>query len=164
MTRPFSPRIKYRILVAHGALVLVGGTLVPIAHVVYGTLSETKRFAIVKRAGAAVRCACGCDVWATLAEIQFDHAKAHVSGGLTSIGNGRPLRARPCHAAKSAAEQAVTGKITSVRRKLSVTLGLKPRDDTHQPRPSVRWRRAWPARSLSNPSLKRRFDGRVVRA
>lgn len=161
MTKPFSPRQKYRILVAHGALVLVGGELTPIARVVYGTLSETKRFAIVKRLGAAVRCACGCAVWASLSDIQFDHERQHAAGGLTSIGNGRPLRARPCHAEKSAAEQAITGKVTSVRRKLSVTLGLKPRDDTRNPEHRVRGRRVWPTRSFGNSKFKRRFDGHV---
>lgn len=158
MTRPFTPRQKFRILVHHEALVLVAGELVPIARVAFGTMSETKRFALAKAWGGAVKCACDCGVWAPLAEIEFDHVKEHVAGGPTAIMNGAPLRRRPCHAAKTAASAAVTGKVRRVRRKLSVTIGLREVSTT-SPRTT---RRSWPTRSLGHAHLKRRFDGTVV--
>ena len=160
MTRPFTPRQKYRILVTHGAMVLVEGELRPIARVAFGTISETRRYQLARTWGGAVRCACGCGVWAPLGDIEFDHVKEHVSGGPTAIENGAPLRRRPCHAAKTAASAAVTGKVRRVRRKLSVTIGLRENDSSPQARHS---HRSWPTRSLGHPFLRRRFDGVVER-
>lgn len=160
MTKPFSPGQKYRILVHFGALVLQDGEFTPIAQVRFGTLSTHKRFALCRKWGAAVRCACGCGVWAPLAEVDFDHVKEHVSGGWTEIANGQPLRRDPCHYAKSAIGSAVTGKVTRTRRKLSVT--LMKRDAQLSP---ARKRKAWPTRSLpSRPfdtRLRKRMDGTV---
>lgn len=162
MTKPFTPAQKFRILVMHGAMMLAQDTAIPIARFPWATLSSTKRYEIAKRLNCVVRCACGCGVWAPLAEIDFDHKHEHVNGGLTAISNGAPLRRQPCHAAKTAASAAVTGKVTSCRNKLSVPLGLKPRDDNHH-QPGVRRGRAWPTRSLRHPLLRRRFDGTVER-
>ena len=159
MTKPFSPRMKYRILVGHGALVVVDGVFVPIARVAYGTMSETKRFALTRAWGYAVQCACGCKVWAPGQDIQFDHETPHVQTRRSLISDGRPLRRSPCHAAKSAAEQAITGKVTSVRRKLTVALGLKPLKEGRE----IVKGRVWPSRSLTDPRWKRGFNGHVER-
>lgn len=155
MTKPFSPGQKFRILVRYCALVLQDGEFTPIAQVRFGTLSTHKRFALCRKWGTAVRCACGCGVWAPLAEIDFDHVKEHVTGGLTEIGNGQPLRREPCHQAKSAIGAAITGKVTRTRRKLSVTL---KRDAQHSP---ARKRRAWPTRPLEGRPFDTRFRKRM---
>lgn len=159
MTRSFTPRQKYRILVTHGAMVLVEGELRQIARVAFGTISETRRYQLARAWGGAVRCACGCATWAPFGDIEFDHVKEHVSGGPTAIQNGAPLRRRPCHAAKTAASAAVTGKVRRVRRKLSVTI---TRDASTSKEARTR-KRSWPTRSLSHPFLRRRFDGSVER-
>jgi len=158
VTKPFTPRQKYRILVAHDAQVIVDGALVHVARYVYGTMSETRRFAMLRGLDCIVRCACGCGVWAPIAEIDFDHKHEHVNGGPTAISNGAPLRRQPCHAAKTAASAAVTGKVTRVRRKLSVTIR---RNDS--PCQGARPRRSWPTRSLTDPNWKRCFGGKVER-
>jgi hypothetical protein len=147
VTKPFSSLKKYRILVNHGALVVVDGAFVPIAKVAFGTMSRTKRYALCRKWGAAVRCACGCGVWARLSDVDFDHVKEHVSGGLTAIANGAPLRRQPCHAAKSAVMAAVTGKVRKVRRKLTLGIARKPR-------------RSWGSRGFDK-RLRRKFDGTV---
>ena len=159
MTRPFTPRQKYRILVTYDAQVIVDGALVHVARYVYGTQSETRRFAMLRDLDCIVRCACGCGVWAPLAETDFDHQHEHVNGGPTAISNGQPLRRTPCHAAKTAASAAVTGKVRRVRRKLSVTTGIRE-NDSPRARPS---HRSWPTRSLTHPTLKRTFGGKVER-
>ena len=158
MTKPFTPRQKYRILVAHDAQVIVDGALVHVARYVYGTQSETRRFAMLRDLDCIVRCACGCGVWAQLRDVDFHHVNEFANGGPTAIQNGAPLRRQPCHARLSAAYAAVTGKVTRVRRKLSVTTGIRE-NDSPRARPS---HRSWPARSMSHPHLKRRFDGSVV--
>ena len=160
MTKPFTPRQKYRILVAYDAQVLVDGALVPVAHAVPGTPSETLRYQVLRlKLNCAVRCACGCNTWAPLHAIDFDHVKDFVSGGPTAIGNGAPLRRSPCHAAKSARAMATTGKVTRTKRKLSVTTGLRE-DDSPTARTS---RRSWPQRSFpksSRPMQSRGFQKR----
>ncbi len=162
MTRPFTPAQKFRILVNHEAVMLVAGEAVPVSRFHWGTLSNTKRFAIARRLNCAVKCSCGCGVWAPLSEIDFDHVKEHVSGGLTAIKNGAPLRRKPCHAAKSAEMAAVTGKVRRVKRKLTVTLGLRGDPSTSpDDADDRRRRRAWPQRRMSHPTLRRRFDGTV---
>lgn len=156
MTKPFTPRQKYRILVTHDAQVIVDGALVHVARYVYGTMSETRRFSMLRDLDCIVRCACGCGVWAQLRDIDFHHVNEFANGGPTAIQNAAPLRRQPCHARLSAAYAAVTGKVRRVRRKLSVTIR---RNDSPRARPS---HRSWPARSMSHPHLKRRFDGSVV--
>jgi len=160
MTKPFTPRQKYRILVAYDAQVIVDGALVPVAHYVYGTPGDERRFKMLRRdLNCAVRCACGCDTWAALSDIDFDHERQHAAGGLTEISNGRPLRRTPCHVAKSASEQVVTGWVTRVRNKLSVTI---TRDDSNSPESRTRkW--SWPPRSFpksSRPMQSRGFQKR----
>lgn len=160
MTKPFTPRQKYRILVAHDAQVIVDGALVPVAHYVYGTQSETLRYRELRvKVNCAVKCACGCDTWAPLSAIDFDHETPHVQTQRSLISDGRPLRRTPCHVAKSASEQVVTGWVTRVRNKLSVTTGLRE-DDSPTARPS---RRSWPQRSFpksSRPMQSRGFQKR----
>lgn len=158
MTKPFTPAQKFRILVTYDAQVIVDGALVHVARYVYGTMSETRRFAMLRDLDCIVRCACGCGVWAPLRDIQFDHETPYVQTRRSLISDGRPLRRAPCHVEKSAREQKVTGKVTRVRRKLSVTTGIRE-NDSPQARPS---HRSWPTRSMSHPHLKRRFDGSVV--
>lgn len=158
MTKPFTPRQKYRILVAHDAHVIVDGALVHVARYVYGTMSETRRFAMLRDLDCIVRCACGCGVWAQLRDIDFHHVNEFANGGPTAIQNAAPLRRQPCHARLSAAYAAVTGKVRRVRRKLSVTIG---RNDS--PCQGARPRRSWPTRSLTDPNWKRCFGGKVER-
>ena len=158
MTKPFTARQKYRILVTYDAQVIVEGALVHVARYVYGTQSETRRFAMLRDLDCIVRCACGCGVWAQLRDVDFHHVNEFANGGPTAIRNGAPLRRQPCHARLSAAYAAVTGKVTRVRRKLSVTIR---RNDS--PDPGARPRRSWPARSLTHPTLKRCFGGKVER-
>lgn len=157
MTKPFTARQKYRILVTHDAQVIVDGALVHVARYVYGTQSETRRFAMLRDLDCIVRCACGCSVWAQLRDVDFDHETPHVQTQRSLTSEGRPLRRTPCHAEKSAREQKVTGKVTRVRRKLSVTIR---RNDS--PCQGARPRRSWPQRSLTNPNWKRTFAGAVV--
>lgn len=158
MTRPFTPKQKYRILVAHDAQVIVDGALVHVARYVYGTQSETRRFAMLRRLDCIVRCACGCGVWAQLRDIDFHHVNEFANGGPTAIQNAAPLRRQPCHARLSAAYAAVTGKVRRVRRKLSVTIR---RNDS--PCQGARPRRSWPTRSLTDPNWKRGVGGKVER-
>jgi hypothetical protein len=166
MTVPFSPAQKYRILVTFDAQVIVNDTLTPVSRYVYGVVSETRRYAMLRRMNCAVRCACGCDVWSPLGTTDFDHIKEHVSGGPTAISNGAPLRRHPCHAAKTAASAGITGWVTRTKRKLSVTTGLREDDSILQgdsypkARPS---RRSWPQRSFpksSRPMQSRPFQKR----
>jgi hypothetical protein len=151
VTRPFTPAQKFRILVTYDALVVVDGVFAPIGKVIFGTLSNHKRYALCRKWGAVVRCACGCGVWARLEDIDFDHHQDHVMGGLTAISNGRPLRRNPCHAAKTAKGAAITGKVRRVRRKLSVTRrcgeGLAP---------APLKRRPWPTRSIQSRPFPQR--------
>lgn len=160
MTKPFSPAQKHRILVHNGALVVQDGAFVPIAQVRFATLSLHRRFKLAREWGCAVKCACGCGVWARLQDVDFDHIKDHVMGGPTAIANGRPLRRQPCHAAKSAASQAVTGKVTRVRRKLSVT---RRRDAEPSPATTAK-RSAWPTRSFTSSKIKRRIASRPMQS
>ena len=160
MTVAFSPAKKYRILVTFDAQVIVGDALIPVARYAYGVVSETRRYAMLRRElNCAVRCACGCGVWAPLSAIDFDHEIPHVQSRRSLASDGRPLRRTPCHVAKSAVEQKVTGKVTRVRNKLSVTTGLRE-DDSPTARPS---RRSWPQRSFpksSRPMQSRPFQKR----
>lgn len=160
MTRPFSPAQKFRILVRFDAQIIVDNTLVHVSQFSYGTMNDYRRFKMLRRdINCAVRCACGCDTWAPLCEIDFDHVLEHVSGGLTAISNGAPLRRSPCHAAKSARAMATTGKVTRTKRKLSVTTGLRE-DDSHPARTS---HRSWPQRAFpksSRPIQSRGFQKR----
>jgi hypothetical protein len=170
VTKPFTARQKYRILVTYNAQAFVEGRLIPVAHYVYGTMSETRRFAMLQRAlNCAVKCACGCDAWAPLREIEFDHVKNWASGGRSTLCNGRPLRRTPCHADKTAAEAAVTGKCVRVRRKLathqarptlSATDGISENDSRGRARTS---RRPWPKRSFTDPRWRKTFAGTVER-
>ena len=160
MTKPFTPRQKYRILVAYDAQVIVDGALVPVAHYVYGTQSETLRYRELRlKLNCAVRCACPCATWAPLGETDFDHIKEFVSGGPTAISNGAPLRRSPCHARKTAASAATTGWVRRVKRKLSVTI---TRDDSTSKESRTRkW--SWPQRSFpksSRPMQSRGFQKR----
>lgn len=159
MARDFTPRQKYRILVNHGAVILWDG-MIPIERFPWMTGSETKRFGILRRFNCAVKCACGCDVWSPLATTDFDHVLEHVSGGYTAISNGAPLRRSPCHAKKTAAIAATTGKITRTKRKLSVTTGIREGDSRSPARTS---HRSWPTRSFpksSRPMQSRPFPKR----
>lgn len=159
MTVAFSPAKKYRILVTFDAQIIVGDALVPVARYAYGVVSETRRYAMLRRLACIVKCACGCDTWAPRGHIEFDHEHNWASGGRSALSNGRPLRRTPCHVAKSAVEQKVTGKVTRVRNKLSVTTGLRE-DDSPRARTS---RRSWPQRSFpksSRPMQSRGFQKR----
>ena len=160
MTVAFSPAQKFRILVRFDAQIIVDNTLTHVSRYAYGTERDDKRFGMLrKRVDCAVRCACGCDVWAPLCDIDFDHVKEFVSGGLTAVSNGQPLRRTPCHAEKSAIGAGVTGWVRKARRKLSVTTGLRD-DDSPRARPS---RRSWPQRSFpksSRPMQSRGFQKR----
>lgn len=160
MTVPFSPAQKYRILVTFDAQIIVDGSLVPVSRYAYGTGNDALRFRKLRRElNCAVKCACGCDTWAPLSEIDFDHVLEHVSGGLTAISNGAPLRRSPCHAKKTAASAATTGWVRRVKRKLSVTI---TRDDSTSKESRTRkW--SWPTRSLTDPKWKKCFGGRVER-
>lgn len=163
MTKPFSTPQKLRILVAYGALMREGDGWVPIGQYRFGTMNKAKRYAIAKRAGCAVKCACGCETWAPLQDIEFDHDKDHANGGPTVIANGRPLRRTPCHAAKTAASQAVTGKITRVKRKLTVRrLEREEGQDLERPDRRTWGRRPFPSRPLkgSRPMRSRPFPQR----
>jgi hypothetical protein len=160
MTRAFTPHQKYRILVNHGAVILRGDEVVRLSRFFWMTGSETKRFGMLRRLNCAVRCSCGCGVWAPLREIDFDHVKEFVNGGLTAIENGAPLRRTPCHEAKTSASAAVTGKVTRTKRKLSVTTR---RNDSPDLELRARPRRSWPQRSMSNQYWRKRFDGSVER-
>lgn len=159
MTRAFSPRKKYRILVNFGALIIVGDSITLLSQMAWRTESETKRFKLLRHLNCAVRCACGCDTWAPLRDIDFHHVKEHANGGLTEISNGAPLRRQPCHARFSAAHAAVTGKVTRTRRKLSVTTRRNDSLTEEVTRP----RKPWPTRPLSNPKWKKCMDGTVER-
>jgi len=161
MTKPFTPRQKYRILVAYDAQVIVGDALVPVARYAYGVVSETRRYAMLRRElNCAVRCACGCGVWAPLSAIDFDHETPHVQTQRSLTSDGRPLRRTPCHVAKSASEQVVTGWVTRVRNKLTVTA---TRDDSTSKESRTRkW--SWPQRSFpksSRPMQSRPFPKRL---
>ena len=162
MTRPFSPAQKFRILVSFDAQIIVDNTLTNVSRYAYGTERDDKRFGMLRRElNCAVRCACGCGVWAPLSAIDFDHEIPHVQTQRSLISDGRPLRRTPCHVAKSASEQVVTGWVTRVRNKLSVTTGLRE-DDSSSPEARTS-HRSWPQRSLTHPTLKRTFSGKVER-
>lgn len=161
MTRAFSPAQKFRILVAFDAQVIVNDTLVPIARFAYGTESDEKRFRLLQRKlDCAVKCACGCDTWAPLNAIEFDHRKNWASGGRSTLDNGQPLRTYPCHRnEKCAGEQVVTGWVRKVKRKLLVTI---TRDDSTSKESRPR-KRSWPQRSFpksSRPMQSRGFQKR----
>lgn len=162
MTVAFSPAKKYRILVTFDAQIIVGDALVPVARYAYGVISETRRYAMLRRElNCAVRCACGCGVWAPLSAIDFDHEIPHVQSRRSLASDGRPLRRTPCHHAKSASEQKVTGKVTRVRNKLSVTTGLREIESISQE--TRHSRRSWPQRSFpksSRPMQSRGFQKR----
>lgn len=159
MTKPFSTKQKLRILVWHGAVALHRGEFVPIARLPFGTMNAAKRYARLMVAGCAVKCACGCEVWAKLQDIDFDHDRDFVSGGPTVIANGRPLRRQPCHAAKSARARAVTGKVTRARRKLRVREKPTSRDgDQPSPPQRARTRSSIPSRLF--PKVSRPFPQR----
>lgn len=166
MTRPFSTSQKFRILVRFDAQIIIDGHLVPVSQYAYGTMSDTKRFGMLRRLDCAVRCACGCDTWAPLWSIDFDHETPHVQTQRSLVSDGRPLRRTPCHHAKNAVEQKVTGKVTRVRNKLSVTTGLREDDSSLQgdSYPKTRTsRRSWPQRSFpksSRPIPSRGFQKR----
>ena len=157
MTKPFTPRQKFRILVRFDAQIIEAGTLTRGSSYAYGTDNDTKRFRMLRRTlNCAVRCACGCGVWAPLSAIDFDHEIPHAQSQRSLTKDGRPLRRTPCHHAKNAIEQKVTGKVTRTKRKLRIQPtkgGL-----TH---PQDRQVRGW--RSLTHPTLKRTFSGKVER-
>ena len=161
MTRPFSPAQKFRILVSFDAQIIVDNTLTHVSRYAYGTGNDAKRFRMLRRElNCVVRCACGCDTWAPLSAIDFDHEIPHVQSQRSLTSEGRPLRRTPCHHAKSASEQKVTGKVTRVRNKLSVTTGLREDDSPRAARTS---RRSWPQRSFpksSRPMQSRGFQKR----
>lgn len=144
MTKPFTLREKLRILVNHRALVVQDGAFVPIGRFVFGTMNAHGRWRRLRKAGCAVKCACGCAVWARLDDIDFDHIQEHAAGGPTVIGNGRPLRRRPCHAKKSAASMAVTGWVTRTRRKLRV----REKSEIGQGSGDTRTRSSFPSRGF----------------
>ena len=158
MTQPFSLAQKLRILVNHRALVAVDGEWVAIARFAFGTMNAASRWRRLRRAGCAVKCGCGCGIWARLEDIQFDHERQHAAGGSTVIANGRPLRTAPCHAAKSASEQAVTGWVVSVRRKFRV----RDKEEMREARQGAA-RSAWASRTrglLSRALQSRPFPKR----
>ena len=161
MTRPFSPAQKFRILVSFDAQIIVDNTLTNVSRYAYGTERDDKRFGMLRRElNCAVRCACGCGVWAPLSAIDFDHEIPHVQSQRSLTSEGRPLRRTPCHHAKSASEQVVTGWVTRVRNKLSVTTGIRE-DDSPRARNS---HRSWPQRSFpksSRPMQSRPFQKRL---
>ena len=163
MTRPFSPAQKFRILVTFDAQIIVDNTLTHVSRYAYGTGNDAKRFRMLRReVNCAVRCACGCDTWVPLSAIDFDHEIPHVQSQRSLTSEGRPLRRTPCHHAKSAVEQKVTGKVTRVRRKLSVTTGLREIDSISQE--TRHSRRSWPQRSFpksSRPMQSRPFQKRL---
>lgn len=151
MTRAFTPAQRFRILIAHTAVVIVNDALVPVSQFKFGTLSDTRRFAMLRRLNCAVLCSCGCDTWAPLWWIDFHHLNEHANGGATVVKNGAPLRRQPCHAGLSAAFAAITGKVTRTRRKLSVTTGLREDDSLTQKVTRTR-KRSWPQRSFPKSS------------
>lgn len=174
MTRAFTPAQKFRILVNHGALALWGGAFLPVSQVPFGTMNLEKRFRNLQRIGGAVKCGCGCDVWARLQDVEFDHIKNWASGGRSTLENGQPLRTYPCHRnEKCAGEQVVTGWVRRVRRKLatrqalyedkdpprqgsqcaaskvlSVTAIRRNDSSVEDPCSTARPRRSWPTRSF----------------
>lgn len=163
MSRAFSPAQKFRILVAFDAQVIVNDTLVSVARFTYGTESDEKRFRLLQRKlNCAVKCACGCDTWAPVRDIEFDHRKNWASGGRSTLDNAQPLRTYPCHRnEKCAGEQVVTGWVRKVRRKLSVTTGIRENDSRSPARHS---HRSWPTRSFpksSRPMQSRPFPKRL---
>lgn len=159
MSRQFTPRQKYRIAVMHDAVIMVDDGLVPVSKWIFGTESEGKRFQIMRRMQCAVMCACGCETWAPLWDIQFDHTDPHCYGGATHVSNGRPLTVA-CHRKKSRVEHAATARDDRIRRKLSVTTGIRENDSRS---PARNPRQSWPKRSLTNPKWKKCFGGRVER-
>lgn len=160
MTKPFSPAQKFRILVTFDAQIIVDGSLVPVSRYAYGTSNDALRFRMLRRSlNCAVKCACGCDTWAPLHGIQFDHRDPHCYGGATHVSNGRPLTVA-CHRKKSRVEHAATARDDRIRRKLSVTTGVRENDSRS---PARNPRQSWPKRSLTNPKWKKCFGGRVER-
>jgi hypothetical protein len=160
MTKPFTAPQKLRILVHHGAMVLDAGAWVPIGQYRFGTMNRVKRFKILQRVGCAVKCACGCGVWAPLPDIQFDHEHQHALGGATVISNGRPLRTDPCHRAKSAAENTLIADCDRIGRKFRV----RSKDEIAAERATTpRWHRSFPSRrfpAATRALAARRFPTR----
>lgn len=157
MTRAFSPSQRLVILERHEAYVLTQGGMIHVREYMIGR-GATSRFKALRKVATAIMCACGCDVWAPLSDIQFDHIDPHCYGGRTTISNGRPLTVA-CHRIKSRGEHAATARDDRIRRKLSVATGI----EKGSPQPTACSGRSWPQRSLSNPNWKRCFDGRLER-
>lgn len=160
MTKPFTAAQKFRILVHHRAVVVEDGTFVPIAKVRFGTISKARRFRLAQQWGCAVLCACGCGVWARLDDVQFDHERQHALGGATVLANGRPLRATPCHRAKTAGEQALISHCDKVARKLRV----RSKDEVREARQRagrhgrrLQSRSSFPSRRIGSSPMRSRF-------
>lgn len=128
--------MKLRCLVAHGALVFQGGAWVPLSQIKTNQRrTPTNLLNAARKAGITVKCACGCGVWATYAEINFDHAQARVNGGATAISWLQPLRYDPCHKAKTRKDLKLRDKMKRIREKFFGTRLPK---------------RQWPSRTLSS--------------
>jgi len=165
VTKPFTAYQKLRILVRFGALALVNGAWIPISQVAYGTMNAEKRLRKLHRIGCAVKCACGCETWALLRDIEFDHEKQHALGGPTTLDNGRPLRTTPCHREKTAVEQAVIGWCDSVRRKLRVRSKAEVWEDRQGQGASrntrrLRTRSSIPSRPMPSRASFQRYEAR----
>ena len=167
--RIFTPRQRYRILIAHGARIIVGDLLVPLPAYAWETESETERFKLLRRMACVAKCACGCDVWHPLRDIRFDHHLAYVFGGRTELENGRPV-ATQCHAEKSASEHRANAKAKRIGKKHHAQATHEVSD--HRQDSQARFfksssvtaqRRPWPTRSLTNPNWKQLVGGGVER-
>mgnify|MGYP003646800049 CR=1 FL=1 len=111
-------QIKWRVLVNYGAQVWQDGDWHPVQAVRYtGKPTATTKLNAARKAGCRVKCACGCGVWAPLADIEFDHQQARINGGATTIGWIQPLRRDPCHRAKTQTDLRLRDKVKRIREK-----------------------------------------------
>lgn len=110
--------MKLRSLISHGALVFDGGAWVPLARLkISKRRTPTNMLNAARAAGITVKCACGCGVWASYGEVDFDHSQARINGGATTIGWIQPLRRDPCHKAKTRIDLKVRDKVRRIREK-----------------------------------------------
>src|SRR5207237_1569758 len=103
---------------AYGAMAFYGGAWVAVAQV-RSTQRPTarNRLNLLRKLGCVVKCACGCDVWSTLGETQFDHVSATCNGGPNRVGYLQPLRRDPCHFRKTKGDLQLRDKVKRIREK-----------------------------------------------
>jgi hypothetical protein len=111
-------QMKWRVLVNYGAVIWQDGAWVPVHHVRYtGKPTARTKINAARLAGCQVKCACGCGVWASMGEIEFDHQQARINGGATTISWLQPLRRDPCHRAKTRIDLKIRDKVARIREK-----------------------------------------------